>query len=303
MSCECACVFKFAAVQVTPIRRIRPHQSIDRMGARLAAQTSRNHATASWHRLRMGMGLMCAPNRTAESGIFQMVSARPDMRTQDTRRRAAAAGIFAPAGEPASCMKAACSVCHAHGMHVAAVAQVAAGLRLKRRLPGTCVRYHDNCCDLSEIAAPNGFRVQLEAMFPEYHVSLEPRARGHPWAIAVAPPHVARFFTFVPSVCSVHSRLGMGMPCDSGSSCSATDGRCAACARSLSIGSIMIAPSNASDHHRNRQSPEPMLRRASGRLCFCQMMAAATMDPRHVALVPMPALADSDPKARSALRN
>ena len=210
LMCVCLC-----GVQVTPIRRIRPHQSIDRMGARLAAQTSRNHATASWHRLRMGMGLMCTPNRTAESGIFRIVSARPDMRTQDTRRRAAAAGIFAPAGEPASCMKAACSVCHAHGMHVAAVAQVAAGLRLKRRLPGTCVRYHDNCCDLSEIAAPNGFRVQLEAMFPEYHVSLEPRARGHPWAIAVAPPHVARLFTFVPSVCSVHSKLGMGMPCDS----------------------------------------------------------------------------------------
>jgi hypothetical protein len=209
----------------------------------------------------MGMGLMCAPYRTAESGIFRMVSARPDMRTQDTRRRAAAAGVFAPAGEPASCMKAACFVCHAHGMHVAAVAQVAAGLRLKRRLPGTCVRYHDNCCDLSEIAAPNGFRVQLGAMFSEYPVSLL-REWGHPWAIAVAPSsRMLRGSSSLRHRCAVCTA-------DWAWACPATR-----VAQGLlrSVGSIMIAPSNASDHHRNRPSPKPMLCRASRRLCFCEM--------------------------------
>jgi hypothetical protein len=77
MHCERACVF--AAVQVASIRRIRPRQSIDRMGARLTAPPSRSHATASWHRSRIGMGLLCAPEGIAEFGIFRMVSARSTM--------------------------------------------------------------------------------------------------------------------------------------------------------------------------------------------------------------------------------
>ena len=82
MPCERACVF--AAVQVAPIRRIRPRQSIDCMGARLAAPPSRSHATASWHRSHIGMSLLCAPNGIAEFGIFRMVSARPEMCRRDS---------------------------------------------------------------------------------------------------------------------------------------------------------------------------------------------------------------------------
>ena len=82
MPCERACVF--AAVQVAPIRRIRPSQSIDRMGARRTAPPSRRHATASWHRSRIGMGLLCAPRGIAEFGIFRMVSARSTMCTRDS---------------------------------------------------------------------------------------------------------------------------------------------------------------------------------------------------------------------------
>jgi hypothetical protein len=33
---------------------------------------------------------------------------------------------------------------------------------------GPCVRYHGNRCDLNEVAAPDGFRLQLAAMLRMY---------------------------------------------------------------------------------------------------------------------------------------
>ena len=62
-----------------------------------------------------------------------------------------------------------------------------------------------------------------------------------------------------------------------------------------------VTLSSASYHHRNQPSLEPILPRATKRGCFCGMLAAATTDPRRAALVLLPSLADSDPKARSAL--
>ena len=59
--------------------------------------------------------------------------------------------------------------------------------------------------------------------------------------------------------------------------------------------------SSASYHHRNQPSLEPILPRATKRGCFCGMLAAATTDPRRAALVLLPLLANSVPKARSAL--
>ena len=70
MSCERACVF--AVAQEAPIRRIRPRQSIDRMGARLTAQTSRNNATTSWQRSRIGMGLLGATLERDASGYYKI---------------------------------------------------------------------------------------------------------------------------------------------------------------------------------------------------------------------------------------
>ena len=58
----------------------------------------------------------------------------------------------------------------------------------------------------------------------------------------------------------------------------------------------------ASDHHRNKPSLEPILHRATKRICFCGMRAAAKTDRRRAALVRVPSLAVSDPKIRSALR-
>jgi hypothetical protein len=61
------------------------------------------------------------------------------------------------------------------------------------------------------------------------------------------------------------------------------------------------APSYAGDHHRNTQSAEPILHRATKRICFCEMLVAATTDPRRASLVRVPLLAISDLKARSSL--
>jgi hypothetical protein len=64
--------------------------------------SQRKRAAASWHWSRIGMGLLCAPKGIAESFIFRMVNARPEMCARDSRHRAASAGLFAPAGEPAN---------------------------------------------------------------------------------------------------------------------------------------------------------------------------------------------------------
>jgi hypothetical protein len=76
-----------------------------------------------------------------------------------------------------------------------------------------------------------------------------------------------------------------------------------ASARTGCVGSIVRAPSIASDHHRNGPSSlEPILHRATERICFCEMLVASTTDSRRAALVRVLLLANSDPKARSALR-
>ena len=103
--------------------------------------------------------------------------------------------------------------------------------------------------------------------------------------------HVVRLFKFVPPMCSVHSRTGqLACPATHAASCSAADGRRSASARSVSIGSIMRAPSHAIDHHRSKPSPEPILPRATKRGCYCGMLVAATTDPRRAALARMTSL-------------
>ena len=90
-------------------------------------------------------------------------------------------------------------------------------------------------------------------------------------------------------------------PATHAASCSAADCGRTASAGSGRIGSNMRAPSHAIDHHRNRPALEPILHRATKRRCFCEMLVAATTDPRRAALARMTVLVVSDPKARSAL--
>ncbi len=93
--------------------------------------------------------------------------------------------------------------------------------------------------------------------------------------------------------------MGMGRPAIRAFRCLAADSRRTA---SVGIGSIMRAPSYAIDHHRSNPSPEPILHRAFERIRFCEMLVASKTDPRRAALVRVQLVANSDSKARSALR-
>ena len=79
-------------------------------------------------------------------------------------------------------------------------------------------------------------------------------------------------------------------PATHAASCSAADCGRTASAGSGRIGSNMRAPSHAIDHHRNRPALEPILHRATKRRCFCEMLVAATTDPRRAALARMTSL-------------
>jgi hypothetical protein len=104
--------------------------------------------------------------------------------------------------------------------------------------------------------------------------------------------HVVRLFKFEPPMCSVHHTADWARACPAtrAASCSAADCGRTASARSGCIGSIMRAPSNASYHHRNQPSLEPILPRATKRGCYCGMLVAATTDPRRAALARMTSL-------------
>ena len=73
-----------------------------------------------------------------------------------SKHRAASAGLLATAGEPASCTF--LMQCHAYGMHATRWQQQACVLNAASA--GTCVRHHGDRCDPSEVAAPNGVRLQ-----------------------------------------------------------------------------------------------------------------------------------------------
>ena len=229
----------------------------------------------------------------------RMVTARPAELTRDSRSERP---LPADSGEPAS-MPAASSLCYAYGMHAsrrqqqACVGKAAAG--------GICA-----CVALVIVRSDRGHRPErlplaaCSSYLGMSCVSADPRAPGRPWATAGATveSHVARLCKFAPPMCSVHhSRLGEAWPATHAASCSAADSRRTASAGSGCIGSIMRAPSYAIDHHRSKPSPEPILHRATKRLCFCEMLSATATDLRRAALVRLPLLANSDPKARSAL--
>ncbi len=85
-------------------------------------------------------------------------------------------------------------------------------------------------------------------------VSADHRAPGCPWATAGATveAHVARLCKF--DVRCAQQDSAWACPATRAASCSAAEGRRAASARSVSIGSIMGAPSCAIDHHRSKPS-------------------------------------------------
>jgi hypothetical protein len=140
-------------------------KSPDIVGARLTARATRAHPTSSLHWSRIGMGLLCAQKVFATSGILRMVDARPGART---RLRSNGRPLPAYSRRLAS-LQAARSLCHAYGMHASSRKQQACVWNAASA--GPCVRYHGNRCDLNEVAAPDGFRLQLAAMLRMYPAS------------------------------------------------------------------------------------------------------------------------------------
>ena len=143
---------------------------------------------------------------------IRMVSARPAELTCDSRSERP---LPADSGEPAS-MPAASFLRYAYGMHAsrrqqqACVGKAAAG--------GICA-----CVAMVIVRSDRGHRAErlpLAACSSYLGISCifaYPRAPGRPWAAAGATveSHVARLCKFAPPMCSVRSRLGEGMACDS----------------------------------------------------------------------------------------
>jgi hypothetical protein len=65
---------------------------------------------------------------------------------------------------------------------------------------------------------------------------------------------------------------------------------------------VALHEAYASNRHRNKPSPEPILHRATKSICFREMLASAKTYPRRAALVRMSLLPVSDAKASSVLR-
>ena len=154
---------------------------------------------------------MCA-NITIQPLRIRMVTARPAEITRDSRSERP---LPADLGEPAS-VPATYFLGYAYGMHAsrrqqqACVGKAAAG--------GMCA-----CVALVIVRSDRGHRPErlpLAACSRYLGISCmsaDPRAPGRPWATAGATveSHVARLGKFAPPMCSVHSRLGEGMACDS----------------------------------------------------------------------------------------
>ena len=96
-----------------------------------------------------------------------------------SKHRAASAGLLATAGEPASDMLLMPSIRDARVQQAAAQACV-----WNAAADGTCVRHHRNRCDLIEVTAPNGFRLQLVAVI--WVCPASPLTRGR-WDVRGRP--------------------------------------------------------------------------------------------------------------------
>ena len=168
------------------------------------ARASRAHPTSSRRRSLVGMGVLSAQKVIAQTGMFGRQT-HVQMLAGDSKHRTASASLLATASEATSCM---------FLLPCMRDARVPQACVWKAGSGGSFVRHHGNRCDLNEVTAPNGFRVQLVAMLRMHPAC--PLTRGRrDVRVSTVESHVARLFKFEPPMCSVRSRLGMGMPCDS----------------------------------------------------------------------------------------
>jgi hypothetical protein len=169
------------------------------------------------------------------------------------------------------------------------------------------VRYHGTLCDLSEVAAPEwlplaGCRNYLGISC----MSADHRATGRPWATAVAlASHTSRGSSSLRHRCAVCTAgLGNGhalrlVRLAARQLTAVAQPLQGPLASARSTGPLRVRSITTGVSHLYRSfigAPSACAYRH-----FCEMLAAATTDPRRAALVRVPLLANSDPKARSAL--
>ena len=128
-------------------------KSSDMVGAKRMARASRAPPTSTWHWSRIGTGLLCATRRSFSLNPAYSDGTRVSGCSHDSKHRAASAGLFATAGEPASCTFLMRCIRDARVQQAEAQACV-----WNAASAGPCVRYHGNRCDLNEVAAPDGFQ-------------------------------------------------------------------------------------------------------------------------------------------------
>ena len=182
---------------------------------------------------------------------IRIVNARPGART---RLRSTGRPLPAYSRRLVS-LQAARSLYHAYGMHASRWQQQACVWNAASA--GTCVRHHGDHCDPSEVAAPDGVRLQPVGIiwaYPACQLTTGRRdVRGRPrWHWRVT--RRAALQVCATDVQCARQDWAWACPATRAASCSAADGRRTASARSVSIGSIMRAPSCAIDHHRSKPS-------------------------------------------------
>ena len=142
------------AVQVAPTPRIRPRE-VPRHGGRDAHGASKSRPS------NLKLALVACWYGPAVCAV----SSRHIWHIADGRRASGCSHVTLSTGRPLPAysrrlvsLQAARSLCDAYGMHASRWQQQACVWNAASG--GMCVRYHGDHCDPSEVAAPNGVRLQ-----------------------------------------------------------------------------------------------------------------------------------------------
>jgi hypothetical protein len=144
------------AVQVAPTPRIRPPEVPRHRGSEAHGASNSRPSNLKLALVAYWYGPAVCAESSRHIWHIRIVNARPGART-----RLRSTGRPLPAySRRLESLQAARSLCHAHayGMHASRWQQQACVWNAASG--GMCVRYHGDHCDPSEVAAPNGVRLQ-----------------------------------------------------------------------------------------------------------------------------------------------
>ena len=200
------------AVQVAPTPRIRPPEVPRHRGSEAHGASNSRPSNLKLALVAYWYGPAVCAESSRHIWHIRIVNARPGART---RLRSTGRPLPAYSRRLVS-LQAARPLCHAYGMHASRRQQQACVWNAASG--GRCVRHHGNRCDLIEINSPEWLPLAACSNAPDVsRKPTDPRARGRPWATAVAlASHTSRGSSSLRHRCAVCTAgLGMGMPCDS----------------------------------------------------------------------------------------